>query len=298
MNDFRRPPRVPEAPREPTLFEHARRAPVTYGLAALNVVVFLVLESKYSSVWSTDGSTLIEAGANQPAHLLIGEYWRVATYMFLHIGWLHLGWNIYASIGFCEAVERALGRARFLGVYLLSGIGGGCVSALVSHPMTVSAGASGALFGIVGAMLAIRRRTLPSFAAFFKDPSTRSILFNIALWMGIGSIALRMDNAAHVGGLLVGFAATWMVTSRRAHFASLVFATAFGALLIFTARPWHKPTPEETKVMTSYAAIYLKGMQGFHVNLSRAYRFASKACNASDESGALACQITRELETR
>jgi len=289
---------MPEAPRQPTLFEHARRAPVTYGLAALNVVVFFVLESKHSSVWSTDIQTLLDAGANEPTHLLVGEYWRVATYMFLHIGWLHLGWNIYASIGFCEAVERVLGRVRFLGIYLLSGIGGGCVSALVSHPMAVSAGASGALFGIVGAMLAIRRRTLPSFAAFFRDPPTRSILFNIGVWMVIGSIALRMDNAAHVGGLLVGFASTWMVTSRRVHLASIVFATAFGALLIFTARPWHKPSPDETKVMTHFAAIYFEGAQGFHENLARSSRFASKACNANDASDAPACQIMREIERR
>ena len=291
MND---PPRRPEAPREPTLFERARRAPVTYGLAALNVGVFLLLESKHSSIWSTDMPTLLEAGANEPIHFWVGEYWRVVTYMFLHIGWLHLGWNIYASVGFCEAVERVLGRWRFVGVYLLSGIGGGCASALVSHPMSVSAGASGALFGIVGAMLAIRRRTLPSFAAFFHDPPTRSTLFNIGIWMVLVSIFLPMDNAAHVGGLLVGFAATWMVTSRRPQLASLVFATAFGALVIVTARPWHKPSPDETKMMTGFAATYFKGAQGFHENLARSRRFASKACNAGDE---LACQIAREIES-
>ncbi|MCL2725496.1 MAG: rhomboid family intramembrane serine protease [Polyangiaceae bacterium] len=276
-----------------TLLERARTAPVTYGLAALNVIVFVVLEAEHAMIMNMDVGTLLDAGANEPLHVWVGEYWRVLTYMFLHVGWLHLVWNIYASVGFCAAVEGALGRGRFLGVYLLSGIGGGCTSAIFGH--AVSAGASGALFGIVGAMLALRRRSLPSFAAFFRDPPTRSILVNIGIWTVIGSTALAMDNAAHFGGLLVGFGATWMMTARRVGVWSAIFGAAFAALLVTAARPWHVPTPGEVKTMTEFAVAYAEGGRGVEQNKARGHRFARKACAAGS---ATACEIARETNAQ
>jgi rhomboid protease GluP len=87
--------------------------------------------------------------------------------MFLHVGWIHLLWNTYASIGWCTAIERAMGKRRFLFLYLASGVGAGCVSlvgSMIFGPK-VSAGASGAMFGIIGATLAIRRQRLTARAS-------------------------------------------------------------------------------------------------------------------------------------
>lgn len=265
-------------------------APVTFALAAIDVVVFLVFEARDSTVYSTDSITLLQVGANQRAHVLGGEVWRMASYMFLHIGWLHLLWNIYASVGFCMAVERALGRARFLAIYLVTGVAGGAAS--VAFNDVTSAGASGALFGVVGAMLAIRRRQLPSFAAFLRDPPTRSTLINIAIWIVIGSTVLAMDNAAHLGGLVSGFFLTWVLTARTSRlFWRVAFAAAFGASLFAAVRPWAPPRGKDLDQLTALSAAYLHGLQGFPKNVARGERFADKACRAGS---ALACELLED----
>ena len=99
--------------------ERLRGAPVTVGLTAINVAFFLLAESSGST---RDASTLLRFGAVESQHVWAGQYWRLASYMFLHIGWAHLLWNSYASFGWCVRVERTLGHGRFLAVYLLSGL--------------------------------------------------------------------------------------------------------------------------------------------------------------------------------
>ncbi len=185
------------------------RAPVTSGLALTNLIVMLVAEHHGST---TETATLIRFGANERQLVLLGEWWRLGTYMFLHIGWLHLVWNTYASWGWCTSVERAIGGWRFLVTYLLAGIGGGCASVL-GHDI-VSAGASGALFGIIGARLVLERRIAPSWAAFSASPLTRATVRGVLLWFVLGAVALPMDNYAHGGGLVTGAAVAWMLTTR------------------------------------------------------------------------------------
>src|SRR6185295_18315360 len=125
-------------PQPPGLVERAKASPITFAIAAINVAVFGWVESHGSTL---DIGTLLRFGANERMHVVSGEWWRLGSYMFLHIGWVHLLWNTYASIGWSTTVEKALGRLRFVGVYLLAGLGAGCVSALAQH--AVSAGASG-----------------------------------------------------------------------------------------------------------------------------------------------------------
>src|SRR5262245_28347295 len=105
---------------KPTLVDQIRVAPITFALIAVNVVVFLWAESHGGT---TSIGVLLTFGASERLHVWSGEYWRLITPMFLHIGWPHLLWNAYASIGWCVDVERALGKRRFLAVYLASGIG-------------------------------------------------------------------------------------------------------------------------------------------------------------------------------
>jgi rhomboid protease GluP len=211
-----------------TFVERLRASPVTWSLAAINVAVFA------ANLWL--GDALLAVGMVEPVHVWQGQYWRLFTYMFLHLGWLHLAWNTYASIGWCAAIERALGPRRFLTVYLSSGVAGGAASTvLLSNP---SAGASGALFGIVGAALVVRRRELPSFAAAFSDRVTRNILINIALWTAIGFTALRMNHRAHFGGLATGVLVTWVFTSPDRARGWPPFTIGFLALLACATRPW------------------------------------------------------------
>ena len=243
MSEERPPTRFGPAPRpafvapppspRPSPVDRLRGAPVTLLFTAVNVVVFLVAELHGST---TTVSTLLKFGAVEPQHVWSGEYWRLASYMFLHIGWMHLLWNSYASFGWCVSVERALGSGRFAAVYLLAGIAGGAATTIL--PYAVSAGASGAMFGIVGAQLALRRRQLPSFAAAFQDPATRSTLASIAIWIVIGLTAMPMNNRAHLGGLVAGAIATWIFTSPRPRLLAVPAVLAFAVLLVFATRPW------------------------------------------------------------
>lgn len=245
------------APREPSLVERLKLSPITFFLAAVNVAVFAWAESTGRT---TETVTLLRFGAMEPVHVWAGEYWRLATCMFLHIGWMHLLWNTYASIGWCAAVERALGKRRFLFVYLASGLAGGCASSIGSllFDSRVSAGASGAMFGIVGATLAIRRLQLGSFAAFKSDRAVRSTLVNIAIWTVIGLTALRMDNSAHFGGLVTGALATWLLVSKGIG-RRVAFAVAYAALVVVAIRPWWTPKGTDATRLALFAYGWLHG---------------------------------------
>lgn len=271
---------------EPGFFRRAKMAPITFGLAAINLAVMLWAEKVGKT---TDTVTLLQFGAAEPLHVWAGEYWRVATCMFLHIGWIHFAWNTYASVGWCTAIERALGKGRFLFLYLVSGLGAGCLSmatAAIFGPK-VSAGASGAMFGIIGATLAIRRRMLPSNAAFFADKGIRSTLIQIGIWTAIGLTALNMDNSAHLGGLITGFAVAWIFTSRVRSKLWPVFAAAMVTVGVFAVRPWWVPTGGDANRLTQLAQNYFTDWK----NPARGERLAEKGCSRGVAS---ACQVLAE----
>lgn len=199
----------------------------------MNVAYFLWVERHGNS---TDGGTLLRFGAVEPFHVRAGEYWRIASYMILHIGWGHLLLNTWAGVSWCTVVERALGGWRFLLVYVLAGIGGGAACAAFSHAVT--AGASGAMFGIIGALLAIRYRTLGSFEAFTKDRGVRATVGQIAIWTVLGIVAIPMSQSAHFGGFITGGLATLAQLRLRRAPAWAAFSVALLALCVAATRPW------------------------------------------------------------
>jgi rhomboid protease GluP len=265
---------------DPTLLERIRAAPVTASLTAINIVVFLVAESRGST---TEIGTLLRFGASERVHVWMGEYWRLFTPMFLHIGWVHLLWNTYASFGWCAAVERALRGRKFLALYLLSGVGGASFSVLFHR--AVSAGASGAAFGVIAATLVLRRRMLPSWNAFVSDPPTRRIAYTTAIWVVLGLTAITMDNFAHLGGFVIGSATAWLLTAppRAARYAA--FSASFCAMLVFTVRPFWRPSPAEARDVAAFANAYLTEKDGFPRDERRAARFADRACAAGSNEG-------------
>jgi membrane associated rhomboid family serine protease len=278
-------PAPPPGAAEPTLVQKLRAAPLTFALVAINAAVFLWAEMHGGT---TNEGTLLRYGAIEPLHFWAGEYWRVLTYMFMHIGWMHILMNMYVLVGWGAALERALGKKRFLLLYMLSGVGAGCTSVIggILFGPHLSAGASGALFGIIGAVLALRRRQLPSFEAFFADKAIRSTLLQIGLWTVIGSVALHLDNAAHFGGLVVGFVVCWLYTSRSSRNLWLAFAAAFAALFVFAARPWWSPSGTHANYIAIYANSYLTGKNPtrgetgpWPIDVARGVRFAEKGCS-------------------
>jgi len=121
---------------------------VTLVILGINVVVFLIMTS---SGGSTNTDVLLDFGASFNPYFRRGEYWRLVMPMFLHIGWLHLIVNSYALFLLGPILERVYGYGRFALLYVAAGMGSSALSMSLSR--NVAAGASGAIFGIAGAML-------------------------------------------------------------------------------------------------------------------------------------------------
>ncbi len=199
-------------PRDPQVFfERLRRAAprvwLMWSLLAANALVFLVMAAEVE-MGDFTVDQFIRYGANFAA-LTAGDdqWWRLLSCTFLHGGLLHLAFNMYALKVLGEMAERLFGSAMFGMVYLLSGLGGSIASlgwTLAETPQTFSVGASGAVFGLMGALLGFalaRRQSVPP--RVFKG-LTRSALFFIGINIAIGFSLSFVDNAAHLGGLAVG----------------------------------------------------------------------------------------------
>jgi len=277
----------PPDPAQPSIGERLKSSPVTFALAAINIAAFLWAESHGST---NEVPTLLRFGAVERMHVASGEYWRLATSMFMHVGWIHLVWNTYASVGWCTLVEKVMGKPRFLAVYLLSGIGGACASAFF-HRIT-SAGASGAMFGIIGATLVLRYRVLGNLGAFVRDRFVRSNVMNMAIWTAIGLTAVNMDNFAHGGGLVVGALATLAASSAppRRRFGWAAVVAFVGGLVVLAARPGWTPTGENGQVAAAYSLAYTEGVEGFTKNPARAERMRALACRDPQSE---ACMLTK-----
>jgi rhomboid protease GluP len=227
-------------PLAPPFLERARQAPVTYAICAINVAVFLFIETHGGS---TNVPNLVRFGALERSHVWAGEYYRFITPMFIHIGWVHLGWNTYCLVGWCSPVERVLGRWRFALTYLVTGMGA-CAVSLLAHDAPGSAGASGAAFGIVAMTMALRWRVLGSWNAFQADPWVRRTAGMLVIWTIVGFTALRMDNFAHGGGFVTGVALAaaliggGSLSKTQRALALGVFLAAFALLLGAAAHRW------------------------------------------------------------
>jgi len=175
---------------------------VTPCLVGLNVLVFCVMVASGASVMDPDTSQLIQWGASYGVLTLGPLPWRVVTSMFVHIGIIHLLFNMWCLWSLGRLAERLMGNRNFLLLYLLSGVGGSLLS-LWLHPQLVSAGASGAIFGVAGGLIAIlsmKKVQIPSTA---MKQTFKSLLFFVGYNLIYGMKG-GIDNAAHLGGLLGG----------------------------------------------------------------------------------------------
>ncbi len=179
-------------------------------MVIVNVAVFLVL----SVLGETeDGQFMLRFGAAwTPFILEKGQYWRLVTSMFLHFGIVHLIYNMLCLIYMGDLLERFLGPWRYLIIYLLGGIGGNIASLLWdvhTGSNAVSAGASGAIFAVIGALCVIawkgkgRIRELP----------LKRLGIMTVLMLAQGFTEVATDNAAHVGGMLTGLVLGFLFVS-------------------------------------------------------------------------------------
>lgn len=177
-----------------------KKSYVTGSLIAVNVIYFLYLEIAGSS---EDILFMLRHGAMYAPAVLEGkEYYRLLTAMFMHFGIDHILNNMIVLFALGDNLERALGHMKYLILYLACGIGSNAISMLLSgaESAVVSAGASGAIFGVVGGLLyavSINRGRL-------EDLSTRQLVIMAAFSLYLGFTESGVDNVAHISGLLLG----------------------------------------------------------------------------------------------
>jgi membrane associated rhomboid family serine protease len=182
-------------------------AVVTKALIASNVVVFLIEIGQSSGGFSPSGSFIADWALYGPA-VANGEWWRLLTGAFLHASILHIAFNMLMLWWFGQALEAALGRTRFLGVYLVSALAGSA-GALVVTPTEFTLGASGAVFGILGAGLVLERRQIYVFGggALFV------VILNVAFTFAVSHISI----GGHLGGLAGGMLAVLALSAAGRH---------------------------------------------------------------------------------
>ncbi|GAB4030826.1 rhomboid family intramembrane serine protease [Spirosoma gilvum] len=173
---------------------------VTPVLIWLNVGVFLLMAVTGVNILQPAGDALIRWGANYTPLTLDGQPWRLLSSCFLHIGILHLLFNMYALTQIGMVIESVLGSRLFIGVYLMAGLLGSVVS-LWWHDIVLGAGASGAIFGLYGVFFALLTTN------WLEAETRRSLLRSVLIFMGYNllfGLQSGIDNAAHIGGLLAG----------------------------------------------------------------------------------------------
>ena len=170
-------------------------------MAAANVAVYIVLSILGDTL---DGYFMLLHGAAYTPLILAGEYYRLFTAMFLHFGLTHILYNMICLIALGDVLESETGHVRYLLIYLIGGIAGNVVSMfwdLKVGSYAVSAGASGAIFAVVGALLWIVIRNRGRIGTI----TLRNLILMIVVTLGQGFLETGTDNAAHVGGLITGF---------------------------------------------------------------------------------------------
>lgn len=224
------------------------RFPITTGLVAVNIAVFLLMVFTGVSVADPTPRDIVRWGANFAPFTLGGQSWRLITSVFLHIGIIHILANMWALWNLGALAEMIFGRKFYLPIYLLTGIAGN-IASLAIHHNSPGAGASGAIFGIAGAMISVLK--------FAKLPAPRNAMrgtLRSLLWFAVfnllfGQAVPGIDNAAHLGGFICGL--------------------VLGALL-----SWARYVGEGSRPLVRWASIALVALLLFvgFVSLKRAYR--------------------------
>ena len=183
-------------------------------LMVINAVVFAAMSLKSGTLLLPTREVLLEFGAKDPAGLALGEYWRFLSPVFVHVGIIHFLFNSLGLYYIGYQLERILGRRWFLLVYLMSGIAGNIASGVAT--VVMSAGASGALFGLLGSgyvlesMIGHRIEVMTG-----RRPRRRVYASMVFINVVFGLVIPGIDNAAHMGGLLSGVVLTRVMLMLR-----------------------------------------------------------------------------------
>ena len=227
-----------------------RQAPLTLGLMACNIGVFIAMLAYGAGLWHTSNGVQLAWGANFGPATQDGQWWRLGSAMFLHFGVVHLALNMWALWDVGRLMEQLLGRWRFLLLYLASGVFGNLLSLVAQGNRAVSGGASGAVFALYGALLVfLWRERRQVDRGEFRWLFGAALVFTVVALL-TGQVVTGIDNAAHVGGLVAGallarvLARPWAAHSPRSQsgrwVAAALLVSAIGVLLVRLPEPSYR----------------------------------------------------------
>jgi membrane associated rhomboid family serine protease len=195
----------------PEIVEFGRRiaalghgSPVTYALIAINAIMFAVMAFEGAGLFEPDGNVHLRWGSNYVPATLDGDGWRLATSRFLHFGIAHMAVNMWVLYANGQLTERLFGSIRFLLLSLFAGLAGSLARAWW-HASANSAGASGAIFGVLGGVVAYLLAMRYRIPQAVLRAQGRSIAIFIVFNVAFGATHPGIDNAAHAGGFVAGF---------------------------------------------------------------------------------------------
>lgn len=223
------------------------QAPTSTFLLALIILVSIPVEILGQG---EDSWALLRFGANFPSATLHHEPWRLISSMFLHGGLLHLAVNCYALYSLGRLVEQLYGSLRLWIIYMIAGMAGSFASAYFGGPYRISIGASGAIFGLLGAAVVVLLRLRGILPENWRKQAVINLVLVIGLNLYIGHTLPMVDNSAHLGGLLGGALmglilvprrpvsySSWGYSMRRAFAALLALALVFTAVMVLITPP-------------------------------------------------------------
>lgn len=229
------------------LYMATPRVWVTHAIIAINVIVFLAMLADGAGLLEPNSAVHLRWGANFGPVTKEGQWWRLLVCTFLHFGLVHLAMNMWALWGAGGLVERLYGNGAYIAIYLFSGLTGSFASLLWNADRVVSAGASGAIFGVYGALGAYLLRQPGSVPGGVLKSLMGSTAAFIVYSIVLGAMVSAIDNAAHAGGLVGGFALAWLLarpleprapmTALRTLGAAGIAAIALGALFASVPAP-------------------------------------------------------------
>jgi len=193
----RRAPLQARAQRRATFALRAGEPIVTWALIGVNVLVYLITVAQGAGI-NSPGGRLFEQWALFGPAVANGDWWRLLTAAFLHANLLHIGLNMLALVWLGAPVERYIGHLRYLALYVVSGLAGSA-GALLANPTSVTVGASGAIFGILGALLIIEYQATGNLAG----QAFTLIVINLVFSFSFAGISY----GGHIGGLVGGILA-------------------------------------------------------------------------------------------
>jgi rhomboid protease GluP len=213
---------------------------VTQAILAINVAVFVAMTLAGVSPLEPTATELVHWGANFGPYTIGGQWWRLLTCVFVHIGITHIALNMWCLWGLGRLAESVYDRWAFGAVYLITGLAAS-VASLAWNPIGVSAGASGAIFGIAGALIAALYLGEFSLPRTVVSGLLKSVLKFAGYNLVLGAFLGHTDNAAHVGGLVSGLilgALIARVAPQRDEAGRRVGVLLFGILLVFGGAVW------------------------------------------------------------